>query len=310
MIRMSAEISSPDLSEDRTVAKSASIPFFAVHLLALAIFFVDFKWWYPVVAIGMYYFRMAAITIGYHRYFSHRAFKTSRFAQFWLAFFATTSTQKGVLWWAAHHRDHHKYSDMEGDIHSPVRESLYWSHLGWILAKRYDETKFDRISDFAKYPELRWLNKYHVIPPILVGVTMFLIGGWPLLVWGYFFSTVLLWHGTFTVNSLAHLWGSRRYETTDQSRNNLFIALITCGEGWHNNHHHYQSTANQGFYWWEVDVSYYLIRAAQALGIVWDVRTPPKHVRDSWKTAQAVEANAPAIPALIEPVPSMDQSAL
>jgi stearoyl-CoA desaturase (delta-9 desaturase) len=280
--------------DNRKLALAASIPFFAVHALALGVFLLPFRWYYPVVALGLYYFRMAAITIGYHRYFSHRAFKTSRFVQFLMAFFATTSTQKGVLWWAAHHRDHHKYSDLEGDIHSPLRDGFWWSHWGWILAHKYDETKFDRIQDFAKYPELRWLNKWHVVPAIIMGVTLFLIGGWPLLFWGYFVSTTVLWHCTFTINSLAHVWGSRRYKTTDDSRNNFWLALITCGEGWHNNHHFYQSTANQGFFWWEVDVSYYIIRALAAVGLVWDVRTPPKHVRDAYKQPELAPAEAPA----------------
>jgi stearoyl-CoA desaturase (delta-9 desaturase) len=232
------------------------------------------------VAVGLFYVRMFGITAGYHRYFSHRAYKTSRWFQFLLALLGTTATQKGVLWWAAHHRDHHKYSDEPKDIHSPRQRGLWWSHLGWILSSKYDRTKLERIQDFAKYPELRWLNRYHVIPPILLGVACFLVGSWPLLIWGYFVSTVLLWHGTFTINSLAHVFGSRRYQTTDDSRNNWLLALLTMGEGWHNNHHHYQSTANQGFYWWEVDLSYYVLRLLSIFGIVWDLRTPPLHVRD------------------------------
>jgi stearoyl-CoA desaturase (delta-9 desaturase) len=268
------------------VALFTSVPFFLVHALALGAFFVRFHWWYPVVAIGLYYLRMFGITAGYHRYFSHRAYKTGRVFQFLLAWLGTTATQKGVLWWAAHHRDHHKFSDQPEDIHSPVQRGLWWSHAGWILSSRFDETKWERIPDFAKYPELRWLNRWHWVPPILLAVVLFAVGGWPLVVWGYFVSTTLLYHGTFTINSLSHVFGSRRYATTDDSRNNWALALLTMGEGWHNNHHHYQSTACQGFFWWEVDLSYYLLRGLSLAGLVWDLRTPPRHIRDNQRPAE------------------------
>jgi stearoyl-CoA desaturase (delta-9 desaturase) len=255
-----------------------SIPFLLAHAVAFAApFVVGISWKLVGLAVLFYYLRMAATTIGYHRYFSHRTFKTSRVFQFLLAFAAETSAQKGALWWAAHHRDHHRYSDMEGDIHSP-KKGFWWSHVLWILCRRYAATDESKIKDFAKYPELRWLNKYHLVPPVLLAVALFLAGGTPALLWGFFVSTVLLWHGTFLVNSLNHVWGTRRYATTDTSRNNAFIALFTMGEGWHNNHHHFMSSANQGFFWWELDASYYLIRAFEALGLVWDVRTPPARI--------------------------------
>ena len=258
--------------------QAGAIPFFLLHAVALAgAIYVGFSWKLLGLAALFYYARMAGTTIGYHRYFSHRTFKTSRAFQFVLAFWAETSAQKGVLWWAAHHRDHHRYSDQQGDIHSPLR-GFWWSHMGWILCEKYQETKIDNIKDFAKYPELRWLDQHYLVPPTLLAVAMFAIGGLPVLVWGFFVSTVLLWHGTFLVNSLNHVWGSVRYESNDLSRNNALIALLTMGEGWHNNHHHYQSSANQGFFWWEYDLSYYLIRAFQAVGLVRDVRRPPKHV--------------------------------
>jgi stearoyl-CoA desaturase (delta-9 desaturase) len=255
-----------------------SIPFLLAHAVAFsAPFVVGISWKLVGLAVLFYYLRMAATTIGYHRYFSHRTFKTSRVFQFLLAFAAETSAQKGALWWAAHHRDHHRYSDMEGDIHSP-KKGFWWSHVLWILCRRYGATDESKIKDFAKYPELRWLNKYHLVPPVLLAVALFLAGGTPALLWGFFVSTVLLWHGTFLVNSLNHVWGTRRYATTDTSRNNAFIALFTMGEGWHNNHHHFMSSANQGFFWWELDPSYYLIKAFEALGLIWDVRTPPARI--------------------------------
>ncbi len=276
-----AAIAPPFEGKDR-LDKDTSIPFFAVHLLALGAFFVKFHWYYPVVAIGLYYLRMFAITAGFHRYFSHRSFKTSRGFQFLLALVGSTSAQKGVLWWAAHHRDHHKYSDTPDDIHSPVQRGFWWSHVGWFLSRRHDQTKFDRIRDFAKYPELVWLNKNHLVPPILLAVVLGFIGGVPMMIWGFGISTVLLWHGTFTINSLSHVFGKRRYPTTDDSRNNWLLALITMGEGWHNNHHYYMSTANQGFYWWEVDFSYYALKVMSWVGLVWDLRTPPRHIRDQY----------------------------
>ena len=271
---------------DERLDPVTSIPFVGVHLAALiGVFLVGFHWWYPLAALAGYFVRMFFVTAGYHRYFSHRAFKTSRWFQFVLAFMAESSAQKGALWWAAHHRDHHKYSDQAGDIHSPRQKGLVWSHLGWILCRKYDETKIDRIKDFAQYPELRWLNKYHLVPPVLLAVALFLVGGAPLLVWGFFVSTVLLWHGTFTINSLSHVFGSVRYQSDDDSKNNWLLAIITGGEGWHNNHHYYQSTANQGFYWWEIDTSYYTLKALSWLGVVWDLRNPPRHIRDARQPA-------------------------
>jgi stearoyl-CoA desaturase (delta-9 desaturase) len=183
-----------------------------------------------------------------------------------------------VLWWAANHRHHHKYSDKEEDLHSPLQAGFWWAHVGWIMSPAYTVTKFDLVKDLGKYPELRWLNRFHLVPVVVLAATMYAIWGLPGLYWGWVVMTVLLWHGSFTVNSLAHVWGRRRYETTDTSRNNPWLALLTMGEGWHNNHHHYQSSARQGFFWWEVDASYYVLKLWQALGLVWDVRTPPQEI--------------------------------
>lgn len=254
------------------------IPFFLMHVACFAILLVGVSWTAVLVCIGLYALRMWGLTAGYHRYFSHRSFKTSRFFQFLLALLGTTAVQKGPLWWAAHHRRHHRYTDVPGDVHSPVTDGFWWSHVGWIVSTKYDETNWDSIKDFARYPELRWLNTYHLIPPVALAVILYFIGGWQLLVWGFFVSTVLLYHGTFTVNSLAHMWGSKRYKTPDESRNNFFIALWTGGEGWHNNHHYYMASVRQGFFWWEVDFSYYALKVLSWLRIVWDLRMPPEHV--------------------------------
>jgi stearoyl-CoA desaturase (delta-9 desaturase) len=259
-----------------------SIPFIFVHLWAVwAVFHTGFHWRLAMAALISYYVRMAGVTIAYHRYFSHRAFKTSRLFQFVLAFWAEASLQKGVLWWASNHRHHHKYSDQPEDVHSPRQRGFWYSQIGWILSDKYTVTDFDRIKDFAKYPELRWLNKYHLVPPLLMGAVVWAIWGYDVFLWAGIIGTAVLWHGTFFVNSLTHLFGRRRYLTTDDSRNSFLVALITCGEGWHNNHHFYQSTANAGWHWWQIDLSYYVIKVLQTVGLIWEVRLPPKHVVDT-----------------------------
>jgi stearoyl-CoA desaturase (delta-9 desaturase) len=265
---------------DQKIQKSAKLmPFVFMHLAACAgIFLVEISVPAVLLCVGLYALRMFGLTAGYHRYFSHRSFKTSRVFQFVLALLGSLAVQKGPLWWAAHHRRHHKYSDQEGDVHSPVQEGFWWSHVGWIVSPKFDPTDWDAIKDFSRYRELRLLNSYHLVPPIILAVVLFLLGEWQWLIWGFFVSTVVLYHGTFSVNSLSHVWGSRRFATTDQSRNNFLIALWTGGEGWHNNHHHYMSSVKQGFYWWEVDFSYYILKIMSWVRLVSDLRVPPKHL--------------------------------
>ncbi len=256
-----------------------SAPFVGIHVAAVAgLFFVPVRVSYLLVAAAVYGVGMAFITMGYHRYFSHRSFKTSRVFQFLLAFGCMATAQKGVLWWAANHRHHHRYSDEEPDLHSPVQSGIWWSHIGWVLSNEYAPTRTELVRDLVKFPELRWLNRYHLVPPTVFGTVAYLAGGLPGFYWGFILPLVLLWHGSFTVNSLAHTWGWRRFPTRDTSRNNWVLALLTHGEGWHNNHHYYQASARQGFYWWEIDVSYYVLKGWQMLGLVWDVHTPPARV--------------------------------
>jgi stearoyl-CoA desaturase (Delta-9 desaturase) len=272
-----------------------SLPFFAVHLVALATPFVaPISWRWAALAAALYVARIFGITAGYHRYFSHRSFRTSRAFQLALAVLGATSTQKGPLWWAAHHRDHHRFSDGPGDIHSPLERGFWWSHVGWILSTRYDATRLERVKDFARFPELRWLDRWHVVPPIALVAILFLAGGWPAMLWGYFVSTVFTWHGTFLINSLAHVLGRSRYDTGDASRNNLVLAILTLGEGWHNNHHFYPASARQGFFWWEIDLSWYALRALSAVGVVWDLRRPPPQVRWAHRAVPAARLAATA----------------
>jgi len=267
------------MADDERINFSGSTPFFLFHLIPLAIFWTGITWFDAWLCLGLYYIRMFFITAGYHRYFAHRAYKLGRVMQFLMAVGGATAAQKGPLWWAAHHRHHHRYSDTVQDVHSPLR-GFWWSHVGWILGKRYNPTDFEAIKDYAKYPELLWINKYWYLPTILLAVACWGMGGWSSLVVGFFLSTVLLFHGTFLVNSVAHIFGRRRYATDDTSRNSFLVALLTCGEGWHNNHHYYQSTANQGFFWWEIDLSYYVLTLMSWLGLASDLRRPPKHILD------------------------------
>jgi stearoyl-CoA desaturase (delta-9 desaturase) len=258
---------------------AASAPFLTVHAAALVgALLVPPSWPAIGLCLAVYYARILAITLAYHRYFAHRTFKTSRAFQLVLAVWAMTSAQRGVLWWAGHHRNHHRFSDQPDDIHSPARSGFFWSHVGWILSERNDRAPLEAIRDMARFPELAFLERHQYLPATVLGVALYWFGGWSGLVWGFLVSTVLLWHGTFTINSLSHVYGRRRFPTTDTSRNNPWLVLVTLGEGWHNNHHFFCSSARLGFRWWEVDIAYWAICALEKLGLVWDVRRPPASV--------------------------------
>ncbi|MCX5741471.1 MAG: acyl-CoA desaturase [Proteobacteria bacterium] len=257
-------------------------PFFALHAVAIGgAIMVGWSWAAFAWFAGSYAVRMFAITGGLHRYFSHRTFKTGRVFQFVLAFLAMSTAQQGPLWWAAHHRRHHKESDTPNDLHSPRQRGFYWSHVGWILSSRHRATDYAKIKDFAKYPELVFLNRHDMAFVVGYGALTMLVGGPIGFVWGFMMSIVVTWHATFCINSLAHVLGRRRYDTSDDSRNNGVLALLTFGEGWHNNHHHYQRSARQGFFWWEVDLTYYVLKGLEALHVVRDVAGVPRHVRDA-----------------------------
>lgn len=270
------------------------LPFILFHVAACGAFFIDWSWFWIAIGLGVYYIRMFFITGAYHRYFAHRSYKTSRLFQFILAFGAESSAQKGVLWWAAHHRHHHRHSDFAEDVHSPRHKGIFYAHLGWVIDCKNDPTKIELIQDFAKYPELRFIDKHHWIPPVALAVLLFALGGWQGLVFGFFWSTCLLWQGTFVINSFTHIWGKRVFPSTDDSKNSLIFSLVTLGEGWHNNHHFYQASCRQGFYWWEIDITYYILKTLSFVGIVWDLKSPPQKILDQrFKSKAEAKANPP-----------------
>jgi stearoyl-CoA desaturase (delta-9 desaturase) len=250
----------------------AVLPFLLLHLGLAAVFFYPPTGRLWLWLIGSYCIRMFGITAGYHRYFGHRSYKLGRPAQFIMGFLAQTSAQKGILWWAAQHRDHHLHSDEEEDVHSPLQRGFWWSHVGWILSNEHDAYDLKRVADLARFPELRWLDRHHWVPTVAYGAAIYLLGGPAAFVWGYVVATVLLYHCTFAINSVAHLLGSRRFNTPDHSRNNAVLALLTFGEGWHNNHHFSMNSCRQGYRWWEFDLTYSLLKVLSWVGIARDLR--------------------------------------
>ncbi len=273
-----------------------AIPFISFHIIALGVFLVGFSWVALGACLALYVARMFLITGFYHRYFSHRTFSTSRLVQGVAAFLGTTCAQRGPIWWAAHHRDHHRHSDEPPDLHSPVQHGLEHSHMLWFVTEKGMGTNAKAVPDLLKYPELRFIDRFHLLG--VLALALFTLGlgwllqqrapalgtgPWQMFVWAFGISSVLLYHGTFTINSLAHTWGRRRFKTNDDSRNNFWLALITLGEGWHNNHHHYPGAARQGFYWWEIDLTYYVLWAMEKVRLIRDLRRVPARVYEAAK---------------------------
>ena len=290
--RAASESTAAATEEDR-VDWARILPFVFMHATCLCVIWVG---WSPVavlVAVIAYLVRMFAITGFYHRYFSHRSFKTSRAGQFIFGVLGAAAVQRGPVWWAAHHRHHHAHSDRKPDSHSPIVHDFLRSHMGWFLTRKGFVPDLRRVRDLLQFPELRWLDRFDILVPVVMAFGMLGLGkllenvapqlgtnGWQMLVWGFFISTVACSHATFTINSLSHVFGRQRYRTGDASRNNLLLALLTLGEGWHNNHHHYPSAARQGFYWWEIDITFYMLKVLSWLGIIWDLKPVPVSVRD------------------------------
>jgi stearoyl-CoA desaturase (delta-9 desaturase) len=277
----------------RSYLRVTTVLFGLVHVAALAGAIFFWSWGGVALALASYFVRMVVVTATYHRYFSHRSFKTSRAFQFVLAVLAQSAGQKGVIWWASHHRWHHKHSDTPRDVHSARLRGFWYSHVGWVLRSEWNGTDEALVKDLSRYPELRALNRTgtEILPMALLGLAFLLIGGLHAFVWGFLISSVLLWHGSFSINSLAHVFGRRRYATTDDSRNSFLLAVATTGEGWHNNHHFYPSSARQGFRWWEIDVTYYVLWLLERAGIVWELRRPPASVVDAPRADAAFDSS-------------------
>ena len=285
----------PDPTQDR-VEWFRCVPYILIHLGALLVFFTPFAWPCFVVVLISYASRMFAITAFYHRYFSHRTFKTNRVVQFLGAFVACASGQRGPLWWAAHHRMHHRHSDTEHDSHSPHHKNFLWSHTLWFMTDYALPTFLKEIPDWVKFKELRFINRYDWIAVLFLALGCYFLGEWAtfeawtgmnglsMLAWGFFLPTVLLYHATFSVNSLTHMFGKKKYETGDESRNNWFVSIITFGEGWHNNHHFFPGSARQGFSPWEIDPTYYGLRLLSFLGLVSNLRPVPAWVKEKAKS--------------------------
>ena len=267
------------------------IPFIGLHLACLGVIWVGVSPFAVWFAIGFFVLRMFAITGFYHRYFAHKTFSTNRFWQFIFAVIGSSAVQRGPLWWAAHHRHHHQHSDTDKDLHSPEQQGFWWSHVGWFTCDTAFLTDYRRVGDWARYPELRFLNRFDAIVPLVCLVGIYALGealatwapslgtnGLQLTVWGFFISTVAVFHGTVSINSLAHVWGRRRFETSDDSRNNFWLALLTLGEGWHNNHHRWPTSARQGFRWWEIDITFYLLWLMEKVGIIHNLKPIPRAV--------------------------------
>ena len=268
--------------------------FALLHVGCLGVIWVG---WSPIavgVAALLYFARVLFMTAFYHRYFSHKTFKTSRAMQFVMGVLGNSAVQRGPLWWAAHHRHHHRYSDEQPDAHSPLRRGYWTSHIGWITRRENFATRTRWVPDLVKYPELRFLDRFDTLVPFALGFALYGVGdalarfapetgtnGWQMLVWGMFVSTTALFHVTALVNSGAHTIGRRRFPTKDTSRNSWIIALLTAGEGWHNNHHHYPASARNGFYWWEIDITYYVLKTLRAFRLIWNLNPVPRHVLDA-----------------------------
>ena len=279
--------------------------FWSIQASALLVFAVPFRWAYVALWAGAHFVRAVGLTLAFHRYYAHRAFKMGRVTRFIWTFIGTAAMQKGPLWWAGHHVNHHKFADREGDPHSPMVSGVYYAHLGWFL----NDTKYDRVEatnpvirDFSTVPEIAFLDRFFGVPPLMMAIALYLAGGMPWVVWGFCLPTMTLAHATFAINSINHMFGSRRFETVDESRNNPLTAFFAAGEGWHNNHHRFQRAARNGFYWWEFDITWYVIRLMKAVGLAWDVQPVPKRIYEEARVVKAQRATR-TVSSITETIP-------
>ena len=280
----------------------AFLIFWIVQASAFLVFFVPFTWGLVALWAVSHFLRAIGLTLAFHRYYAHRAFQMNRGARFVWTLIATAAMQKGPLWWAGHHVNHHRFADREGDPHSPAVSGVYYAHVGWFL----NDARHDRLEvsnpvmrDFSKAPEIVWLDRYFFLPPLALAIALYLAGGMPWLVWGFCLPTTTLAHATFAINTVNHMFGSRRFETIDESRNNVITAVFAVGEGWHNNHHRYQRSARNGFYWWEFDPTWYTIRLMALVGLAWDVQPVPDRIYEEASVIKARRA-ASSVPSVVE----------
>ncbi len=253
-------------------------PLLAVHFALLAIPFVEFTWWSVLAIFVVTRICGVGVTVGLHRYFSHRAFKTTRWFQFVLGFMGCTALQKGPLWWPIHHRLHHRHSDRKDDPHSPVVDGFWYGHIGWLFSRDLMNPDQAVVKDLMKYPELVWLDRFWMLPGLMLAAACYAVLGMNGLIYGYCLSVVFVFQVTFAVNSIGHLWGPQRFATGEGSRNNPVLGILAMGDGWHNNHHRAPSSARHGFAWYELDLAYQCIRLLAFLGLAWDVKQPPASV--------------------------------
>jgi stearoyl-CoA desaturase (Delta-9 desaturase) len=280
----------------------AILIFWAVQASAVLVFFVPFTWGLLALWAVSHFSRAVGLTLAFHRYFAHRAFQMNRATRFFWTFVGTAAMQKGPIWWAGHHVNHHRFADRDGDPHSPMVSGVYYAHIGWFL----NDARHDRLEatnpvvrDFSTAPEIAFLDRYFFVPPLLLATTMYLVGGVTWLVWGFCVPTMTLAHATFAINTVNHMFGSRRFDTIDESRNNPLTALFAAGEGWHNNHHRYQRAARNGFYWWEIDLTWYAIRTMALLGLAWDLHPVPDRVYAEARATKARRASQ-SIPSILD----------
>ena len=253
-------------------------PLLAVHFALVAIPFVEFTWWSVLAIFVVTRIVGLGVTVGLHRYFSHHSFKTSRGFQFLLAFAGCTALQKGPLWWAIHHRLHHRHSDRPDDPHSPVVSGFWYGHVGWLFSRDLMNPDPTVVRDLTRYPELVWLDRFWMLPGLLLAATAYALLGMNGLLYGYCLSVVFVFQVTFAVNSIGHLWGPQRDATGEGSRNNMLLGYLAMGDGWHNNHHRAPSSARHGFAWYELDIAYQFIKFLNLVGLAWDVKQPPTSI--------------------------------
>lgn len=268
-------------SKNREIAWPAFLFIVGVHIAALAGFWT-FTWPALFLCLFMHWVTGGVgITLGFHRLLTHRSFKAPKALEYFLAIIGTLACQGGPIKWVVAHRIHHAFSDEEGDPHTPI-QSFFWAHMGWCMHKNNlidDPKNYPRFApDLTKDKVMQFIDNTHILWTVALAGLFYALGGWPFVVWGIFVRLVLVYHTTWFVNSATHVWGYRTYKSGDQSTNLWWVALLSYGEGWHNNHHAFQTSARHGLAWWEFDTTYMMIRVLRFLGLATEVKIPSQHL--------------------------------